>query len=74
MTVKYLIYLLNDCGSDTGETFRTWDEVHQWYYDVVGEWPKSKVKAAMRSGQHFGVGARSFTCEKRKSDSLTAVA
>jgi hypothetical protein len=69
-----LIYLLYDNGLDTGETFRTWYEVHQWAYERLGRYPDAQMKRQMREERYFTIGAQTFKCEKRRSASLTAVA
>lgn len=69
-----LYFLMFDNGMDTGESFRTIEEVHQWFYDVIGNWPKRDVKGQMRNGESFNVGSRSYKLERRKSHSLNAVA
>lgn len=63
-------YYLMSNGMDTGESFKTLEELHWWYNETTGEWPDKNVKAAMRNGYHFTVGARSFNVEKRKTNSL----
>lgn len=69
----FLLYLLNSSGMDTGECFRSYAEVEQWFYGVMGRWPNTMEKRNMKSGT-FVVGSRFYSVEQRESGSLTAVA
>ena len=58
-----LIYLMNEMGLYTGESFRSWDEVDQWVYDRLGHYPTRQMKADMRGNRSFQIGSHFFKCE-----------
>jgi hypothetical protein len=55
------IYLCSDNGF-TGETFRDWADVYQWYTETTGQKLTAKERLNIKNGKHFKVGSRYYNC------------
>jgi hypothetical protein len=61
IVLSTVLYLFNASSMYTGESFLRLDEVHQWFFDQMGRWPNLREKRAMRTGDQFFIGSRSFS-------------